>query len=367
MSNQKTAFSVLELKTKGKKNAIYQDFDFDGFADWLNAYPKENRVFSQKANRFTSLDLLKKVKLSIVESRTTIYFGMMSTGTIRKGKTVKDVEDLKGGKQKHAEGSEAPNSYFLLSFHTPGEIDVIVYNVTGGITPTDVRNYLDAYIRTYYTAIGQEKPFETKESAFSAHLDLKTGHVTQPTTAALAPKSVLTVDPSLKEAKRLLTGGYALHRLFQEKNPAVKAVLFSQYDIRNAVLECIRFGNGGLLGRDMPMAEEPNGTDPLLSTGYGWSTQLYDSADTMSIDKDPKRRSAQDHITRMVRFSKREMEIIRLSCQEFSNKQIADRLNISTRTVEQHRKRMMERIGAKNFIGTIMFVLKHQLLCIEDL
>lgn len=58
----------------------------------------------------------------------------------------------------------------------------------------------------------------------------------------------------------------------------------------------------------------------------------------------------------------RELEVIRLIEQEFNNKQIADQLNISERTVETHRKNILRKTNTNNVIGLIKYVYEHKLV-----
>lgn len=59
-----------------------------------------------------------------------------------------------------------------------------------------------------------------------------------------------------------------------------------------------------------------------------------------------------------VDFTEREKEIMRLICREFTSKEIASTLNLSKRTVEGHRTRMMDKIGAKSIAGIITYALE---------
>lgn len=68
-----------------------------------------------------------------------------------------------------------------------------------------------------------------------------------------------------------------------------------------------------------------------------------------------------------VSITEREMEIIRLAVKEFSGKEIADKLGISLKTVEVHKRNLMEKTSAKNFIGVIMYALSNQLIFINEL
>lgn len=62
------------------------------------------------------------------------------------------------------------------------------------------------------------------------------------------------------------------------------------------------------------------------------------------------------------KFSEREVEIIKLISREFTNKQIAGMLSLSTRTIDGHKERILKKTKAKNSVGIVMYAMKHGLL-----
>ena len=60
-------------------------------------------------------------------------------------------------------------------------------------------------------------------------------------------------------------------------------------------------------------------------------------------------------------LSEREKDVVKLICQEFTNKEIADKLFISPRTVESHRQRIVEKLGVKNSIGIVVYAIIHNI------
>lgn len=58
----------------------------------------------------------------------------------------------------------------------------------------------------------------------------------------------------------------------------------------------------------------------------------------------------------------REIDIIRGIAEGLSNKLIADKLKLSTHTVNTHRKNIMSKLGVNNTAGVVMFAVKNQLL-----
>jgi len=62
------------------------------------------------------------------------------------------------------------------------------------------------------------------------------------------------------------------------------------------------------------------------------------------------------------RLTGREIEIIRLMEQDLSNKQLAEALNISIRTVETHRKNIFKKTNTNNLLTLVKWAYEHQLL-----
>jgi DNA-binding NarL/FixJ family response regulator len=63
-----------------------------------------------------------------------------------------------------------------------------------------------------------------------------------------------------------------------------------------------------------------------------------------------------------VSFNEREIEIIKLICQQNSSKEISDKLYLSSRTVEGYRTKILEKMSAKNTVGVVVYALKHNLI-----
>jgi len=55
------------------------------------------------------------------------------------------------------------------------------------------------------------------------------------------------------------------------------------------------------------------------------------------------------------KITSREIEVLRLIADGCSNKEIAKRLNISVRTVETHRKNLMQKLNVKSVAGLIKY------------
>jgi PAS domain S-box-containing protein len=67
---------------------------------------------------------------------------------------------------------------------------------------------------------------------------------------------------------------------------------------------------------------------------------------------------------KLPKISEREMDVLNLVCQGFSNSEISEKLFISERTVEGHRARLFSKTGTKNAVALAMWAVKHNLVCV---
>lgn len=58
-------------------------------------------------------------------------------------------------------------------------------------------------------------------------------------------------------------------------------------------------------------------------------------------------------------LTERQKQMIRLTAMDLNIKQISEELNISTKTVEYHRKKVMKKIGVSTSIGILRWALKN--------
>ena len=61
-------------------------------------------------------------------------------------------------------------------------------------------------------------------------------------------------------------------------------------------------------------------------------------------------------------LTQRELEILKLICEEYSTIEIAEKLFISPRTVETHRKHILQKTEVKSIVGLIKFAIYNKLV-----
>lgn len=74
------------------------------------------------------------------------------------------------------------------------------------------------------------------------------------------------------------------------------------------------------------------------------------------------RRLKKDALREDDTLSKREMDVLRLIVQDLSNHQIADKLHISSRTVDTHKQNILSKTGTNSMAGVVVYAIKHNLV-----
>jgi DNA-binding NarL/FixJ family response regulator len=63
-----------------------------------------------------------------------------------------------------------------------------------------------------------------------------------------------------------------------------------------------------------------------------------------------------------ITFTKREEEILKLICQGLNSNEIAEKIFLSYRTVDNYRSKLLEKTGVKNTVGLVIYAMKNRII-----
>jgi two-component system, NarL family, nitrate/nitrite response regulator NarL len=148
--------------------------------------------------------------------------------------------------------------------------------------------------------------------------------------------------------------GNVLARQVKTKHPLIKIVALSMNGEGELVSEMIDEADiSGYILKNIGKQELINAIEKVSRGGIYFSEEVIQS---LSQAEKRKRETEEAHLT------EREIEIIKLIEKEYSNKQIAETLFISERTVETHRKNIFRKTGTNSVIGLVKYAYEHRLI-----
>ncbi|RYD80530.1 response regulator transcription factor [Pedobacter sp. Leaf250] len=163
------------------------------------------------------------------------------------------------------------------------------------------------------------------------------------------PVDVLLTDVMMPEFS-----GLELAVALRQEFPDVKIIALSMSGTGLLVEEMInKAGIEGYLLKHCGIDELTDAIQKVFAGGHYFQPTVLDELSKhiqLRID------------TVAVRLTTREKEIIALMEKDCSNKQIADVLYISVRTVETHRKNIFRKTGTNNLLGLVKWAYEHKIL-----
>jgi len=145
--------------------------------------------------------------------------------------------------------------------------------------------------------------------------------------------------------------GLALVNAVKRIQPHVKTIVLSMHDETHLVKEILRAGvNGYVLKKDTHR-------ELLKAIHEVRKGNVYLSSDINKLLITNLQNPDEGRL-----LTDREREIVKLIAKEYSNKQIAEELFISERTVETHRKNIFRKTGTNSLVGLIKFAYANNLI-----
>lgn len=159
------------------------------------------------------------------------------------------------------------------------------------------------------------------------------------------PIDVLITDHSMEGMDGLM-----LVRTVKKQYPHIKIIVLTMHDEPAIVNEVLRAGVDSYILKKYTHTELQMALDVIREGGQFWSPE---------VNKILLRRVMPEN---NVQITDREMEVLKLLVNEMSSREIAEKLFISERTVETHRKNLLRKTNSTNVVGLIKYAHTHGLV-----
>ena len=167
-------------------------------------------------------------------------------------------------------------------------------------------------------------------------------------------------DLLLLDLEMPIMDGYETANHVVSKFPNIKIIMISMHSSENVIYEMIETGIHSYLIKNAEPEEVLTAITAVLENDF-----YYNKLVAKSIQAG-MRRNAKDlskpTFLQQVELTPREIEILRLICNELTMKEIGEKLSVSDNTVQNHRMNMLRKTGAKNTVGLVRYAFQHQLV-----
>ena len=165
-------------------------------------------------------------------------------------------------------------------------------------------------------------------------------------------------DVVLCDLKMPIKDGIDTTKLIARNFPDIRVIILTMYEDERFVGHLMDCGAAGYLLKSTEPSEIKRAIMDVMRTGF----YLNPFVNKVLIKKNYSKQKFNPSLTSEVVLSEREKEVLTLVCMEFTAAEIAQKMDISARTVEAIKDRLMERFGVKNSVGLVFYAMKNSLI-----
>jgi DNA-binding NarL/FixJ family response regulator len=161
---------------------------------------------------------------------------------------------------------------------------------------------------------------------------------------------VYTIDILLLDLEMPVMDGFETLTLLRKSHPEIKCLMLSYFNETDFIVRSIQLNAKGFLPKNATVEQLEKAIMCVSEKGY-----YFDDALKHIIPKKEKNNFL---------FTNKETAVIRMACSGKTNKEIAESLGISIKTVENHRSSIFEKAEIKNIAQLVLFAIHEGIIVI---
>lgn len=168
-----------------------------------------------------------------------------------------------------------------------------------------------------------------------------------------AKVDVVLLDINMPELNGIETA-LKIHQGF----PDVKILCLTMHEEEGYISKVLQAGALGYILKK-------TGKEELIAairSVYSGATYISKEVGNILFQKIAKNSETQPNSFNEILLTQREKEILQLIASEYTNPEIAEKLFISTRTVDAHRRNLLEKLAVKNTAGLVKYAIQNKLI-----
>jgi len=168
-------------------------------------------------------------------------------------------------------------------------------------------------------------------------------------------KQDILPDVILLDVNMPIMNGYETMEWLNKEHPEIKVLALSMDDDEQMVLKMLSKGANGYMLKDIHPETLKVALNEVMEKGYYHSDKVTATLLNSLIPKEEKP---------TIRLKDKEQAFLHLACSELTYHEIAEKMFISPKTVDNYRNELFKKFDVKNRVGLVIYGLKNKLISI---
>lgn len=168
----------------------------------------------------------------------------------------------------------------------------------------------------------------------------------------------ITPDVIIMDLKMPIMDGMEATKAVRKKYPDIKVLVVTMYDDDKFIIHLMENGANGYLLKNTEPDEIRKSIYAVHENGYYFN----DVVNKALLKKLVLKNNLKPSFNQNIELTEREMEVLKLICEEKTATEIAKDIFLSPRSVEGIRQRLIEKVGVRNTAGLVMFAVKNSMV-----
>ncbi|WP_430413149.1 response regulator [Kordia sp.] len=169
--------------------------------------------------------------------------------------------------------------------------------------------------------------------------------------------SIVKPEVILLDIRMPIMDGYETAKILLEEYPNIKIIVLTMHEEERHIIRMIELGVNGYLMKNASPEEVIDCIRCVIEYDYYFNNKI-----TNIMRKVMMYKGKQNADYPIFDLTERETEVLELICKEFTAKEIGEKLFISFRTVEGHRKKLLAKLNVRNTAGLVVLAIKNEIV-----
>lgn len=164
------------------------------------------------------------------------------------------------------------------------------------------------------------------------------------------------VDVVIMDVSMPVMNGVEATRKIREAYPDINILILTMHNEEAQMYELLQSGALGYLLKSTSISELVEAIE-VVAQGETYFTREV----TRTMMSRLVKKKDDSRVTKLSALTRREKEVLKLISEEFTNHEIADKLFISSRTVDTHRRNLIQKLQARNTAGLVRYAIRNKI------